>query len=247
LGQCSAAGEAVSVGGFDDDAGSGHFGEAFVEGGGANAAERAQLGEWPRFCCSGERCSDALVDGSLLDGAFGLGIGLDGLQGEGVIALGEFESDAGDGGGGAMLDGQDDAVVTVAAEVEVGIAPGVEFGRSAQGLTGTDGTGALSGVVDDGQPRGSAPRNGPSVSPRNDPKEGPHGPAKIREGHEPPPLKFRDQKTPKTHPFPCSGSHAGTGHPPAILNRISVANSGVRARLVYPNLIAYIPPDISPI
>ena len=59
-----------------------------------------------------------------------------------------------------------------------------------------------------GQQRRSAPRNGPSVSPRNDPKEGPHGPARIREGHEPPPLKFRDQKTPKTHPVPCSGSRA---------------------------------------
>ena len=35
-----------------------------------------------------------------------------------------------------------------------------------------------------GQERRSAPRNGPSVSPRNDPKEGPHGPAKIREGHD---------------------------------------------------------------
>jgi hypothetical protein len=40
LGQCSGAGEAVSVGGFDDDAGSDHFGEAFVEGSGANAAGR---------------------------------------------------------------------------------------------------------------------------------------------------------------------------------------------------------------
>ena len=89
--------------------------------------------------------------------AFRLGIGLDGLQSEGVIALGEFESDAGDGGGGAMLDGQDDAVVTVAAEVEVGIAPGVEFGRPAQGLTGADGTGALSGVVDDGDGDGVTP------------------------------------------------------------------------------------------
>ena len=94
-GQCSAAGEAVSVGGFDDDAGSGHGGEALVEGGGANAAGSAQFGEWPGFACVGERCSDALIDGSLLDGGFGLGIGLDGLQGEGVIALGEFESDAG--------------------------------------------------------------------------------------------------------------------------------------------------------
>ena len=48
-----------------------------------------------------------------------------------------------------MLDGQDDAIVAVAAEIEVGIAPGVELGRSAQGLAGADGAGALSGMVDD--------------------------------------------------------------------------------------------------
>jgi hypothetical protein len=34
----SATGEAVTVGGFDDEAGSDHGGEAFVESGGANAA-----------------------------------------------------------------------------------------------------------------------------------------------------------------------------------------------------------------
>jgi hypothetical protein len=48
-----------------------------------------------------------------------------------------------------MFDGQDDAVVAVAAQIEVGVAPGVEFGRAPQGLTGTDGAGALSGMVDE--------------------------------------------------------------------------------------------------
>ena len=47
-----------------------------------------------------------------------------------------------------MFDGQDDAIVTVAAEIEVGIAPGMEFRRSAQGLAGADGAGALPGMVD---------------------------------------------------------------------------------------------------
>ena len=58
-----------------------------------------------------------------MDGAIGLGIGLNGPQREGVVALGKFERDAGDGRGGAMLDGERDAIVGVAAEVEVGIAP----------------------------------------------------------------------------------------------------------------------------
>jgi hypothetical protein len=48
-----------------------------------------------------------------------------------------------------VLDGQNDAVVTVAPEIEVGITPGVELRRSAQRLTGTDCAGALFGVVDD--------------------------------------------------------------------------------------------------
>ena len=43
-----------------------------------------------------------------------MGIGLDGLQGEGVIALGKFENDAVDCGGGTMLDGQRDAIVVIA-------------------------------------------------------------------------------------------------------------------------------------
>ncbi len=84
-------------------------------------------------------------------------LSLDGLQGQGVISLGEFERDAGDGRGSAMLDGERDAIVGVAAQIEVGIAPGVEFGRSAQGLTGADGAGALPGMVDDGDGDGMAP------------------------------------------------------------------------------------------
>ncbi len=54
MGRGSASGEAVSVGGFDDEAGGGHGGEAFVESGGADAAGCAQLGEWPRFIPLGE-------------------------------------------------------------------------------------------------------------------------------------------------------------------------------------------------
>ena len=129
-----------------------------------NAAGSAQVGEWSWLAGVGENRGDALIDGILLDGAIGLGIGLDGPRGEGVIALGEFESDAGDGGGGAMLDGERDAIVGVAAEVEVGIAPGVEFGRSAQGLTGADGAGSLSGVMDD--------RDGDGVTPLQFAQEG---------------------------------------------------------------------------
>jgi hypothetical protein len=48
-----------------------------------------------------------------------------------------------------VFDGQNDAVVTVASEIEVGITPGVELRRSAQRLTGTDCAGALFGMMDE--------------------------------------------------------------------------------------------------
>src|SRR5208282_3427445 len=109
----------------------------------------AQFGEWPRFASVCESRGDALIHGDRLEAAVGLGIGLDWLQSESVIALGEFERHTGCGGCGAMLDGQHNAIVTVAAKVEVGITPGVEFRRSAQGLAGADGASSLSGMVDD--------------------------------------------------------------------------------------------------
>ena len=81
------------------------------------------------FAHSRESRGDTLIDGSRLGTAIRLVIRrLDGLEGEGVVALGQFQSDTGHRGGGAVFDGQDDAILTVAAEIEVGIAPGVEFG-----------------------------------------------------------------------------------------------------------------------
>jgi hypothetical protein len=51
----SASGETVSVGGFDDETGGGHGGEAFVERGGENAARCSQFGErpWLAAACKG--------------------------------------------------------------------------------------------------------------------------------------------------------------------------------------------------
>ena len=69
------------------------------------------------------------------------------LECKGVVTLGEFKCDALHGGGGAMLNGQDDAIVAVAAEIEVGIAPGMELRRSAQGLAGADGGLTLFGMM----------------------------------------------------------------------------------------------------
>jgi hypothetical protein len=156
-GRSSATDEAVPVGGFDDETGRGHGREAFVERGGADAAGGAQFGEWSGLVAVCEGCGDALVNGSGCRVGLWCAIGLDRLKGQNVASLGKLERKVGDGGGGAMLDAQDDAIVTITAEIEVGIAPGVEFRGSAQGLTGADGTGSLFGMVDDRDGDGMAP------------------------------------------------------------------------------------------
>ena len=153
----TANGEAVSVRGFDDEAVGGHCGEALVEGGGANAAGCPQFGERLRLLAVREGCGDALIDRSRLGVAIGMAIEVDRLECKGVVTLGKFKCDAGHGGGGAMLNCQDDAIVAVAAEIEVGIAPGMELRRSAQSLAGADGAGTLFGMMDDRDGDGVAP------------------------------------------------------------------------------------------
>jgi len=78
----------------------------------------------------------------------GRGGSVDDPQGErGAVVL-EGDVDAAERLCGAMLDGED-KVIAIAAQVEVGITPGVEFGRAAQGLTGSGLGGALARVVDE--------------------------------------------------------------------------------------------------
>ena len=111
-----------------------------------------------RFIRIGESGFDAVIDGSRFDIARGLVIRLpDRLKRQGVVALGQFQCDTGHGGGGAMLDGEDAAIVAVAAEIEVGIAPGMELRLSAQSLAGANGAGTLFCMVDDRDGDGVAP------------------------------------------------------------------------------------------
>jgi hypothetical protein len=117
-GRSSATGEAVSVGGFDDEASRGHGREAFVERGGADAAGGAQFGERPGLVAVCEGCGDALVNGGRCHVALWRVIGPDRLEGEDVVSLGKLESNAGDGGRGAMLDSEDDTIIAVAAEID---------------------------------------------------------------------------------------------------------------------------------
>ena len=120
----SATGEAITLVGLAEAAGGGKGGEALVEGGGSDAAARAQLGEWQRAVDVGECGRDALVEGT---GSRRLrGSRFDDLERESVGALSEFERHARHGRRGAVLDGQGDiavfAGIAVATEVEVGIA-----------------------------------------------------------------------------------------------------------------------------
>ena len=96
----SVTGEAIAVAGFDDAPGGGHGGEARVEGGGSDAAAGAQFSERAGPVGAGEGCDDALVDGRRRGLGFRLAMRLDGLEREGIGALGESQGDAGDGGGG---------------------------------------------------------------------------------------------------------------------------------------------------
>jgi hypothetical protein len=90
----AATGEAVTVGGFGDQTGGGHGGEALVESGGADAAGRAQFGERAGLVAACEGCGDALIDGSWFDTAIGLAIGLHRLEGKCVVALGVSKCNA---------------------------------------------------------------------------------------------------------------------------------------------------------
>src|SRR5271155_4195052 len=73
---------------------------------------------------------------------------VDDLQGEGGATLCQLDGDGGHGWRGTMLDRQRE-IIAVAAQIEVGIAPGMELRGAAQRLTGADAATALLGVMDD--------------------------------------------------------------------------------------------------
>jgi len=120
----SVAGAAVALVGLDDAAGGGEGSEAFIQGGGADAAAAAQLGEPHGTATVGKCCGDALVE---RDRARRGGLGrVDDLQCEGGPALGQRDGDWRQRRRGSMLDGEPQ-VIAVAAQIEIGVAPGVEL------------------------------------------------------------------------------------------------------------------------
>src|SRR6266852_2230360 len=75
---------------------------------------------------------DALVDGALRR-CLRLAP-FDDLERQRIGALGEIDRNAGHGGGGAVLD-REGEIIAIAAQIEIGITPGVELGGSTQGLS----------------------------------------------------------------------------------------------------------------
>jgi hypothetical protein len=85
----------------------------------------AQLGEWERSFGIGQSCHDALVERCWC-ARHGRWL-FDDFEREGVTALSEFDPHRLCRRCGAMLDGEGE-IIAVAAQIEIGIAPGVELG-----------------------------------------------------------------------------------------------------------------------
>ena len=124
----------------------GERGDPLVEGSGADAAVATQLGERERSCGIGQRCNDALVERAWRRRHGGWL--LDDFKSKGITAPHQLDPHRLRGRCGAMFDRQGQ-IIAVAAQIEIGVTPGVEFGGPAQRLTGADTACTLLGVMDD--------------------------------------------------------------------------------------------------
>ena len=109
---------------------------------GRGALADLALGE--RLLGVGEHRDDALLGGVAVRRIVVCGVVAQ-PQGGALAVIGELERDIVEAGGGAVLDAHDDLPLS-SAQVQVAVAPGMEFGRPAQSLAGPCG-GVLSGVV----------------------------------------------------------------------------------------------------
>ena len=130
--------EAVAGVGLDDAAGADQVGESVAQGLGAHAAGAAEVVEGDRDGKLGERGQDAIGGGRDGIGGGRAGVGRErriGREGERDAAGDQLDGERTMRRFGAVLDGEESALA-VAAEVEVRVAPRVEFERAAQGLAG---------------------------------------------------------------------------------------------------------------
>lgn len=129
-------------------------GERLADMGGADATGVAKLDEGQRPIRVGEYVFEP-VDGRGTTGRRDRR-GVDDRERERVAGGAERERDAGLRRRGAVFDGEEQAVVG-ATEVEVGVAPGMEVGAAAQGLTRADRVRAFAGMMDDDDGEREAP------------------------------------------------------------------------------------------
>jgi hypothetical protein len=128
----------------------GEFTQSGTEGGGAHAAALTQLVNRDGLLKLSQRLADA-VDRSEGDEGGGATRFHHG-QGQGWAGADQLDRDLILRRGGAMFGGEGESCA-VAAEVEVGVTPAVEFAGTAEGLTGAGGVGVFAGMVhqQDGQ------------------------------------------------------------------------------------------------
>ena len=136
--------DAISVGTTLKKAGGDHGGQTLVEGSVADAAQRPQFGDRQRLRRVDQCGGDALIDRR---GCRCLTCrGCEDLKSERIMVRHEFQVDGGRGRGRAMLDGERE-LGTVAAQIQVRVAPGMELGRTAQRLACAQTAAALFGMM----------------------------------------------------------------------------------------------------
>jgi hypothetical protein len=101
--EVSSCAETIALVGFAEAAGCSERGEVFVEGSGADAADRTQFAERQRVVGIDERGDDAIIDRAL-HGRLRCAR-IDDLERQSIDALRELDHDGGHGGRGAVLDG----------------------------------------------------------------------------------------------------------------------------------------------
>jgi len=131
---------------LEDHALSLHLNEELTEGLGSDAALLVKSGESDGYVGAGEHCEDLVLGRRA--GRHRGGWLLRETERESILGSLENDRQIGFSGRGAMLDGKREALVA-SPEVEIGVAPRVELGASAESLTSAKMTRGLPGVVDE--------------------------------------------------------------------------------------------------
>src|SRR5208283_3417183 len=136
--------ELVASGVTNDFTPGGQLSQGRADRGGANATKFLQLLNGDRFW---EVCQSLAHLLYRCGGCVRLGHGpFQNPQGQGAVRLGELERDVVLGRGGAMFGGQGQ-LRALAAHIQIGVTPAMEFAGTAQGLSGAAALGVFAGVM----------------------------------------------------------------------------------------------------